>query len=165
MVTPYVKGELSDKDLDQFLKHIEHCSDCMDELDIYFTVYQALDLLDTGEKHEYDFKKLLQDSIRISKRRLLLNRVTRIVRAVLFCCAEILLVISIFTGVQVKLGHQDASVFQRVMLNFYRPPEQILEEESELESAEALSERISEIMYEQSHISRRGASDGKETES
>ena len=66
MIMPYVKGELSDRDLEQFLKHIEQCSDCMDELDIYFTVYRVMDILDTGEKHEYDFKKMLQDSIRMS---------------------------------------------------------------------------------------------------
>ena len=36
------KKELSEKELEAFLHHIAHCSDCMDELDTYYTVYQAL---------------------------------------------------------------------------------------------------------------------------
>ena len=48
MVSPFVDKKLTDKETEQFLKHIEHCSDCMDELDIYFTMYKAMDTL---EKH------------------------------------------------------------------------------------------------------------------
>ena len=35
MVTPYVKHELDDRETEQFLDHVEHCKDCMEELDIY----------------------------------------------------------------------------------------------------------------------------------
>ena len=38
MITAYVKKELSEKELEAFLHHIAHCSDCMDELDTYYTV-------------------------------------------------------------------------------------------------------------------------------
>ena len=41
MITAYVKKELSEKELEAFLHHIAHCSDCMDELDTYYTVYPA----------------------------------------------------------------------------------------------------------------------------
>ena len=37
MGTPFVDRELTDKETEQFLEHIENCSDCRDELDIYFT--------------------------------------------------------------------------------------------------------------------------------
>lgn len=32
LITAYVKKELPDRELEQFLYHVEHCSDCMDEL-------------------------------------------------------------------------------------------------------------------------------------
>jgi anti-sigma factor RsiW len=143
MVTPYVKGELSDKEMERFLKHIEQCSDCMDELDIYFTVYQAMDLLDTGENQEYDFKKRLWNSIRMSKRRLLLGRIERISRAALLFCSELCLAASVIVGIQAKLGRQDTSdVFRRVMLKFQHPV--IARDEVDQLRLEQLSEQISE---------------------
>ena len=148
MIMPYVKGELSDRDLEQFLKHIEQCSDCMDELDIYFTVYRVMDILDTGEKHEYDFKKMLQDSIRMSKTRIFLGRIKQIMRGILICCAELLLVISIITGIQKKIGYEDMSVFHRVILKFQPVPEQTLQIEPCQESIEQLSEQIEELVRE-----------------
>ena len=63
MVTPFIKRELSDREAEQFLRHIEHCSDCMDELDMYFTVYKALDTLESGVHNELDFQKMLEADI------------------------------------------------------------------------------------------------------
>lgn len=148
MIIPYVKGELSDRDLEQFLKHIEQCSDCMDELDIYFTVYRALDTLDTGEKHEYDFKKMLMDSIRISKTRILLGRIRKIVQSIFICCAGLLLIFSIWTGIQMALGYEQASVLDRVMLRFQPASGRVLVSETEPESIQLLSEQIEALIRE-----------------
>ena len=83
MVTLYVNKELSDKETEMFLDHIEHCSDCMDELDIYFTVYRALDSLDTGAHHEFDFKKMLEEDIRMERRAILRRKILSVARVVL----------------------------------------------------------------------------------
>lgn len=148
MVAPYVKGELSDKELEKFLKHIEQCDDCMDELDIYFTFYKAMDLLDTGEHREYDFKKMLEESLRMARRRLLMHKVSRGLKGILFCCTELLLIFCVVSGFQMSRGNLDEDIFRKVFLRINRPAEVIMEEESDSGLPEELSERISEIVQE-----------------
>ncbi len=146
MVTPYIKGELSEKELEQFLKHIDQCSDCMDELDIYFTVYQAMDRLDAEDHPDYNFKRMLNESIHASKRRIVLSRVFRLLRTALFLLTDLLLLLCIITGIQLSQGESVEPVFQRIWLNFYGPAE-LIEQESEL-STEELSEIFSEVIKE-----------------
>lgn len=98
MVAPFIRRELSEKELDQFLKHIEHCSDCMDELDIYYTMYKALDTLDSGTHHEYDFKKMLAEEIRSARRMLHRRRFQRMFGMFGLFVVEILLILSVMTG-------------------------------------------------------------------
>ncbi len=154
MVTPYIKGELSEKELEQFLKHIEQCSDCMDELDIYFTVYQAMDRLDAEDHPDYDFKKMLRESIHASKRRIVLSRTFRLMRTVLFLLTDLLLLLCIITGIRISRGQSVEPVFQRIWLNFYHPAA-LTEQESEL-STEELSEIFSEIVRERTPMRNAG---------
>ncbi|MDO4321723.1 MAG: zf-HC2 domain-containing protein [Lachnospiraceae bacterium] len=115
MVTPFIKRELTDKESEQFLKHIEHCSDCMDELDIYFTVYKALDSLDSGAHHESDFRKLMEEDIRSVKRGILRRRVFRIMRGVTLVLAELLLLLSVYTGFEVQRDETQQSTFHKAI--------------------------------------------------
>ena len=156
MVTPYIKGELSEKELEQFIKHIDQCSDCMDELDIYFTVYQAMDRLDAEDHPDYNFKRMLNESIHAAKRRIVLSRVFRLMRTVLFILTDLLLLLCIITGIRLSQGQSVEPVFQHIWLNFYRPVE-LIEQESEL-STEELSEIFSEVIKERELIQNAGQS-------
>lgn len=144
MVTPYIKGELSEKELEQFLKHIEQCSDCMDELDIYFTVYQAMDRLDAEDHPDYNFKRMLNESLHAARRRIVLSRFFRLLRTILLLLTDLLLLLCIIMGIRLSQGQSVEPVFQRIWLNFYRP-EELLEQEPEL-STEELSEIFSEVI-------------------
>lgn len=115
MVTPFIKKELSDKEAEQFLKHIEHCSDCMDELDIYFTVYKALDTLDSGNHTEYDFRKLLHEEIRSVKRGILRRKVFHIMQGTLLVFVEILLLLSVYTTFEVQKVQMEQSTFHKAI--------------------------------------------------
>lgn len=46
MVTPYINDELDGDELQAFLVHLESCSDCQEELEIYFMVDYGLKQLD-----------------------------------------------------------------------------------------------------------------------
>lgn len=115
MVTPFVKKELSEKETEQFLKHIEHCSDCMDELDIYFTMYKALDTLDSGSRQEYDFKKMLTEEIRSAKRAIIRARAMRVLSGAVLVLAEFLLLVSVYTGIEMRKVELEHTTFQRAI--------------------------------------------------
>lgn len=102
MVVPFIKRELADKEAEQFLKHIEHCSDCMDELDIYFTVHKALNTLDSGAHSEYNFRKLMEEDIRSVKYGIMRRKAFRILHGFTLLLAEFLLLLSVYTGFEVR---------------------------------------------------------------
>lgn len=116
MITAYVEKKLTDKELEQFLHHVEHCSDCMDELDIYFMVYQALDTLDSGVHHEFDFQKMLGNDIRMSHRRLVRKKVLGILCGALLLLTEVLLAFSVYTGFEMREGETRFTTIQRAIL-------------------------------------------------
>ena len=46
LVMPYINGSITDDELRDFLEHIEHCGECREELEIYFTVDVGIRQLD-----------------------------------------------------------------------------------------------------------------------
>lgn len=119
MVTPFVKKELSDKEIEQFLKHIEQCEDCKDELDIYFTMYKAIELLDSGAHQEFDFKKKLEEELRASRRMITVHHTTRIVRSAAVLLAELVLIFCVYTGVEMRCGETEYNAFQKALERFH----------------------------------------------
>lgn len=79
LVMPYIKGELTDEELKGFLEHIEHCENCLEELEIYFTVDVGIKQLDS-ETGSYNIKGELQTSLEQSKLRLHAIEFRKIVR-------------------------------------------------------------------------------------
>lgn len=117
MVTPYVNRTLSDKETEQFLDHVEHCRDCMEELDIYFTMYKAMDSLDSGSHQEYNFKKMLEEDIHAARRSILVHKLSRITRIMIVLIAEVLLIGSVFTGYAMRKGDMtNQNMFQKAIL-------------------------------------------------
>lgn len=110
MVSAYVNKELSAKETELFLDHIAHCSDCMDELDIYFTVYRALDSLDASEHHEFNFQKMLEEDIRMERRSLFRKKTISLIRIIMLFAAEVLLVLSVYTAYCRKHGTMSISL-------------------------------------------------------
>ena len=69
LVARYIKHTLSTDELEEFLDHIEHCSSCYDELETYFIVHEVTHQLDDDSSDSVlDFKKLLEQDIRKSRR-------------------------------------------------------------------------------------------------
>ena len=115
MVTPVIKKELSEKEEEEFLKHVEHCADCMDELDIYFTVYKALDTLDEGSHNEYDFRKMLNNEIKAAKRGILRKKAARAAGCLLIAAVEVLLLFCVYTGYVAQRDQMRQGALQRAI--------------------------------------------------
>lgn len=99
MVTRFVNKELPRDEAEQFLHHVEHCEDCMEELDIYYTMYKAFDMLDAGTHHEYDFKKMLVDEIHAAKRKIVVQKIFRVLGYAFVTGIAMLLLIWIYNSV------------------------------------------------------------------
>lgn len=119
MVVPFVKKELSERDTEAFLAHIETCEDCMDELDIYFIAYHALNAMDQGTHHEYDFKKMLDEEIRFARRNIIRHKIAKVSHIILILLAEVMLAFSLITGVRMKQGLSSDTIFERAILRMY----------------------------------------------
>lgn len=85
MVTHYINHSLSVDELEEFLDHIEHCSSCYDELETYFIVHEAIQQLDESEDGSVlDFRKLLKQDIRRSRRHIRQKRWLYFISVLLF---------------------------------------------------------------------------------
>ncbi len=103
MVKPYIEGQLSDRQLEQFLEHVGHCRECYEELEIYFSIYETLGVSgDKEEEDEYDFKGKLERDMKNSRRYLYLRKAYRFFRFAVLLLAELLLVITIVTAIEMK---------------------------------------------------------------
>lgn len=69
MVSSYIKHELPVNELEMFLDHVQNCSSCYDELETYFIVHEVTQqLADNSSDSVLDFKNLLKQDIRKSRR-------------------------------------------------------------------------------------------------
>lgn len=67
MIVPFIEDKLSIEQKEAFLEHIEHCSSCYDELEVYFIVYSGLKQLDADTPDISDFKGELKRYIEVQK--------------------------------------------------------------------------------------------------
>ena len=103
LVKPYIEGQLSDRQLEQFLDHVEKCPDCYEELEIYFSIYETLGV--PGQKQEmdeYNFKSKLEQDMKNARRYLHLRKAYRLFRFAVVLLAEFLLVCTVLTGIEMK---------------------------------------------------------------
>ena len=65
LIRPYLEGQLSDRELEEFLNHVENCRECHDELEIYFSIYQTLG--DEDDDGDYNFTRKLEQQLKRSR--------------------------------------------------------------------------------------------------
>ena len=59
-IMPYIERKLSDAELEAFLDHVQHCKSCSEELEVYFTIYYALQKLDSDDTESFDMQEILK---------------------------------------------------------------------------------------------------------
>lgn len=75
LITPYLRGQLSDRELEGFLDHIETCPSCLDELEIYYSIYESLG--DKRDDGDYNFKRKLTEKLTASRKDLTFRKAAR----------------------------------------------------------------------------------------
>ena len=70
MVIPYIEERLCDNDLRKFVKHIQSCPECREELETYYIVYKGLMQLDEKEELPMNIIEALNDDFADSEKHL-----------------------------------------------------------------------------------------------
>ena len=59
MIPIFLTNKLNSRQLDQFLEHVENCSECMEELTIQYLVMIGTSLIEEGQS--FDLRKALNE--------------------------------------------------------------------------------------------------------
>ena len=102
LVMPYIKNELTDEELFEFLEHIAHCPECREELEIYFTVDVGIRQLDS-ETGNYNIKGALETAIEQSRERLEAVRMVKIMRYAVSTLSVMALIITVLLQCRIWL--------------------------------------------------------------
>lgn len=89
LITPFLENVLSGEDLADFLRHVENCKGCYEELETRYLIFEALSRLENGET--IDLKRELAEKISSTKRILRLHMRTTALRQSLEMIAGIII--------------------------------------------------------------------------
>ncbi len=70
MIVPFIEGRLDDEQTERFIEHVEQCSDCYDELEVYYIVMVGVKQLDEENDPIVDFNGDLKKYIAYKKEEL-----------------------------------------------------------------------------------------------
>lgn len=62
-ITTFIDNRLEDGELMDFIHHINHCENCKEELEVYYTLIVGMKQLDNNEKLSNNFAKELEEKI------------------------------------------------------------------------------------------------------
>ncbi len=111
-IQSYVDGSISYKEMEPFISHIRSCESCMDELEMTFTIYNALQMLDGGRDHSYDLRQYLLDDLSRKERTVWVRKTRFWVFYGIVIAAEILL----FSGILLRyLPFSDQGILSQVV--------------------------------------------------
>lgn len=102
LVMPYIRDELTDDELKEFLEHMESCPSCRDELEIYFTVEVGIRQLDS-ETGNYNIKGALEAAVEQSKQRIQAVKLIKIARYAITTLSTMALIISVLLQCRIWL--------------------------------------------------------------
>lgn len=99
-IMPYIHWELSDRETEDFIEHIRECETCSEELEVYFTIYYALEKLEDGGQGSFDIKELLQKDIEQAEQRIRNHQILGFYQRLFLAVMGLLLAVVLLTGVQ-----------------------------------------------------------------
>jgi hypothetical protein len=70
LVPRYIRQDMEGAELEEFLEHVKHCSDCYEELEIYYTIDAALKELDGDGSNTQTLKTSMEQALHGSERKL-----------------------------------------------------------------------------------------------
>lgn len=62
-IMAFIDKKLNDEQLTEFVRHVKHCPNCSEELEIYYTLIVGMREVDTGKELSLNFKKDLENEL------------------------------------------------------------------------------------------------------
>lgn len=63
LITGFINDELDIEELEEFIKHVEACNECREELEVYYALLTAMKQLDEDKNLSDDFSQELKEKI------------------------------------------------------------------------------------------------------
>lgn len=89
MIVPFVRDTISDEELEDFSRHLKHCPDCREELEIYYTVSVGLENIKRDRFETYNLKGMFEEELRFVSSYLKWNKVLGAIESTLTVFASI----------------------------------------------------------------------------
>lgn len=103
-IMPYIHREMDVEELEEFIEHIRNCKTCSEELEVYFTIYYALEKLDQDEQGSYNIREMLLRDLEEAKAQVRKRNMLNFYKRFFIILLSVILVIGLITGVQAGLG-------------------------------------------------------------
>lgn len=101
LIIPYIRGELDGQTLKEFVKHIESCEDCYQELEIYYAIQLTVLTPEEEQPKVLHLREMLTKRLELSKSYLNRRKIWgRVVGAILIT-AQILVVITLVVQIDI----------------------------------------------------------------
>lgn len=84
LITPFINDKLECAQLEEFIKHVQECPDCMEELEVYYALLTAMKQLDEDDDLSTDFKKELHNKLKYSEEEIIREKIMHIKKRVVY---------------------------------------------------------------------------------
>lgn len=105
LIRPYLEGTLSDRELEEFLDHVQNCQSCFGELEIYFSIFRTLSNVD--EKGDYNYAKKLRRRLMNSREYLQSRERNKAIKIGVILVAELMIIASFYVLIRMPGGYID----------------------------------------------------------
>lgn len=93
-ITPYIDNQLDLKEIEKFIDHVRSCQECKEELEIYYTLFTGMRLLDEQKNVNHNFHMDLENKLHYSEEKIIQQKIRQIRNRIVF--AIIIIICAIF---------------------------------------------------------------------
>ncbi len=116
-IMPYIERKLSPAEAEDFIAHVRGCKECSEELEVYFTIYYALEKLDNDATDTFDIQGLLERDLQQSEKALRRYHMRQFYRRVFVACGVVFAAAALFTAGQfLWYGSGKQTTFYQIFL-------------------------------------------------
>ena len=118
LVMKYINNELSGHELEDFLKHIDRCSDCREELEIYYILTTGMNQLDNDYVDTYNFHEAFEKQLDRSRKDIDISSRGYLVKIIMFDLIILLMAVLLTTDTSYKeyIQEDDYTIFNGISI-------------------------------------------------